>query len=128
MRKTDSSCIKMYEKTPPSCFYLNWLQRYGIKYIIFMNSTAAIFDLITLEVAKKIPPTFVLITIAYQCRIKRKFTFNKHLTRNLFLQHKSLHYKLRGKTTYNPLRSPQGLSRQYLRVAWRMQRLTWSAS
>ena len=31
----------------------------------FMNSTAAIFDLITLEGAKKMPPKFFLITIAY---------------------------------------------------------------
>ena len=53
MGKTDSSCIKMYKTSPHSCFfYLNWLQTYGIKYI-HLNSTAVIFDLITLEVAKK---------------------------------------------------------------------------
>ena len=45
-----------------------------------MKFTAAIFDLIALEVAKKIPPKFVLITIG--CRIKWKLAFNKHLTRN----------------------------------------------
>ncbi len=49
----------MYTKTP-HCLYINWLQIYDIKYIIFMNSTAAIFDLVTLEVAKKNATQLVL--------------------------------------------------------------------
>ena len=50
-----------------------------------MNSTAAIFDFVnvpTLEVEKKLPPSFLLITIAYKCIIKWKFNFYKHLTQN----------------------------------------------
>ena len=33
MAKTDSSCITMYKKSPHSCLYPKWLQRYGIKCI-----------------------------------------------------------------------------------------------
>ena len=31
MAKPDSSCIIMYIKSPHSCLYPKWLQRYGIK-------------------------------------------------------------------------------------------------
>ena len=47
-----------------------------------MNFTAAIFDLITLEVVEKMPPKPFLITVTYWSRIKWKFNFNKHLIRN----------------------------------------------
>ena len=33
MAKPDSSCIIMYIKSPHSCLYPKWLQRYGIKHI-----------------------------------------------------------------------------------------------
>ena len=53
MEKTDSLCIKMYKKTPHSCFSLNWFQIIIWHKVHFMNTTAAIFDFNPLEVANK---------------------------------------------------------------------------
>ena len=46
MGKTDSSCIKMYKKTPHSCLSLNWFQRYGMKYyrMLMQNQVEIPFD------------------------------------------------------------------------------------